>query len=179
MMSAGSRSGVNWMRWKLAWMAAARVAHGERLGQAGHALEQHVAVGEQPDQQPVHQVLLADDDAADLVAERAHPGRGLVDAGVQFIKRDGHWEGECRRIAGTAQVCSGRTEHLTEAGAPNSARRVGAPCFASPGRSRSRGRPSAWGAQCVGREAQSSRFTRMFLYFTTLLGSCAWSANVP
>ena len=56
-------------------------------------------------------------------------------------------------IAGTAQVCSGRTEHLTKAGAPNSARRVGAPCFASPGRSRSRrtavglGRASAWDAR--------------------------------
>ena len=36
--------------------------HRERLGEPGHALEQHVAVGEQADQQPVEHVALADDD---------------------------------------------------------------------------------------------------------------------
>ena len=51
-------------------------AHG--LGQTGHAFEQDVAVGQQPDQQPVHQLLLADDDPADLRAEPADPAsRGL------------------------------------------------------------------------------------------------------
>src|SRR6185369_8929897 len=37
-------------------------------------------------------------------------------------------------------------------------------------------------AECQGRrhaQNQSSRLTRMFLYRTTLLGSCAWRPNVP
>ena len=51
-------------------------AHG--LGQAGHAFEQHVAIGQQPDQQPVHQLLLADDDPANLRAQPTNPaGRSL------------------------------------------------------------------------------------------------------
>ena len=36
-------------------------ADGERLGQARHALEQHVAAGEQADQQALDHVRLADD----------------------------------------------------------------------------------------------------------------------
>ena len=39
---------------------------GERLGQAGHAFEQDVAVGQQCHQQSLEQHVLADDDAADL-----------------------------------------------------------------------------------------------------------------
>ena len=54
-MSAGSRSGVNWMRWKRGLHGRRERADGQGLGQAGHAFEQHVAVGEQADQQPVHQ----------------------------------------------------------------------------------------------------------------------------
>jgi hypothetical protein len=46
-------------------------AHG--LGQAGHAFEQHVAVGQQPDQQPVHQLFLADDDPAHFCPQPADP----------------------------------------------------------------------------------------------------------
>jgi hypothetical protein len=34
----------------------------ERLGDPGHALEQHVAVGEQADQEALQHVALADDD---------------------------------------------------------------------------------------------------------------------
>ena len=45
-------------------------AHGERFGQAGNAFQQHVAVGEQADQQAVHQLFLADDHLADFVAQR-------------------------------------------------------------------------------------------------------------
>ncbi len=66
MMSAGSRSGVNWMRWKLASMAPGQGAHRQRLGQARHALEQHVAAGEQPQQQPLQHRPLPHDDPAGL-----------------------------------------------------------------------------------------------------------------
>ena len=40
--------------------------HGQRLGHAGHALEQHVALGQQADQHPLDELVLADDDPLDL-----------------------------------------------------------------------------------------------------------------
>ena len=42
-------------------------AHGQGLGEAGHALEQHVAAGQQRDQQALEHRVLADDHALDLV----------------------------------------------------------------------------------------------------------------
>ncbi len=72
-------------------MQLAKVFKRQRLRQAGHAFQQHVAVGEQGDQQPVEQMLLADDDAAHLLLQRPDPGRVFHDrlargphAGVQF-----------------------------------------------------------------------------------------------
>ena len=46
MMSAGIRSGVNWMRenWRLERLG--QRAHEHRLAEAGHAFEQRVAAGE-------------------------------------------------------------------------------------------------------------------------------------
>ena len=59
---------------------------GERLGQTGHALEQHVAVGEQADQQPLEHGALADDDPAELFHElRGEPGVLLDLRGGQEI----------------------------------------------------------------------------------------------
>ena len=55
--------------------AAHAIAGGERLdrqrlGQAGHAFEQDVAVGEQPDEQAVDQMLLADNHASHFLLQR-------------------------------------------------------------------------------------------------------------
>ena len=50
-------------------------SHRERLGQPGHALEQHVAAGEQADQQPVDHVVLADDPPRDLPRDVLHQSR--------------------------------------------------------------------------------------------------------
>ncbi len=50
-------------------------AHGERLGQSRHALEQHVAAGEQADQDALDHVALTDDDLADL-------GHQIIDEGA-------------------------------------------------------------------------------------------------
>ena len=61
MTSAGSMSGVNCRRWKRACGSSRRASDGERLGQARHAFEQDVAVGQQADDQPLDQVVLADD----------------------------------------------------------------------------------------------------------------------
>ena len=46
---------------------------GERLGQTGHAFEQNVAVGEQAEQEPLDQILLANDDVSDLFSQRRNP----------------------------------------------------------------------------------------------------------
>jgi len=43
-----------------------------------------VAVGQQPDQQPVHQLLLADDNLADLRAEPADPASRGLDLLIQW-----------------------------------------------------------------------------------------------
>ncbi len=64
--------------------------HRQRLREAGHAFEQHVAVGEQPDQQAVDQGLLPDDDRLDLADHVAEERAVLLDAivgGVDF----GQW----------------------------------------------------------------------------------------
>ena len=65
-MSDGSRSGVNWMRANDAADDVGERLGGERLGEAGHRLEQAVAAGEQTDEQPLEQAGLADDDLAQL-----------------------------------------------------------------------------------------------------------------
>ena len=52
-------------------------AHRRRLGEARHALDQHVAAGEEADQQAVDELALADDDAADLVEELLQDGRRI------------------------------------------------------------------------------------------------------
>ena len=65
-MSDGSRSGVNWMRRNDAADGAGQRLDRERLGQAGHALEEAVASGQQADEHPLDGPVLADDDLLDL-----------------------------------------------------------------------------------------------------------------
>ena len=67
-MSAGSMSGVNWMRWKLVEIAARERLERERLREARHAFEQDVAAREQRDDQTIDEGMLADEHAPDLVA---------------------------------------------------------------------------------------------------------------
>ena len=62
---------MNWTRRERAAEDVGQRPDGQRLGQAGHALEQHVAAGEQADQQPLEHRVLADDDALDLVQRLA------------------------------------------------------------------------------------------------------------
>ena len=49
----------------------------QRLGQPGHALDQHMAAGQEADQQAVDQVVLADDHLADLLLHLLE-GQGLA-----------------------------------------------------------------------------------------------------
>ena len=51
----------------------------ERFGQAGHAFQQHVAVGKQADKQPLDEHFLADNDLAHLPQKRLHEGACAFD----------------------------------------------------------------------------------------------------
>ena len=42
-------------------------AHGERLRESRHTLEQHMPTREKTDEQPIHHVILADDPPRDLM----------------------------------------------------------------------------------------------------------------
>jgi hypothetical protein len=52
--------------------------HRQGLGQAGHAFQQHVAAGEQTDEDAVDHGLLAHDDLAHLGGKVVHEGRLLL-----------------------------------------------------------------------------------------------------
>jgi hypothetical protein len=64
----------------------------ERLRKAGHAFEQHVAIGEKAYEQSINQRLLAYDDMAHRFAETRHPSRSLPYAFVQSFKSRRHGE---------------------------------------------------------------------------------------
>ena len=56
---------MNWTRGEAAADDAGEGFDGERLSDAGHAFEQDVPAGEQPDEDPFDQLILADDDPLD------------------------------------------------------------------------------------------------------------------
>ena len=88
-------------------------AHRERLREAGYAFEQHVAVREQADEQAIDQVLLADDNLPDDLAQTCDPCRSAGDAGVQFIEGFAHsWKNRGRgRTAESAHSASRESGH--------------------------------------------------------------------
>jgi hypothetical protein len=59
--------------------------HGERLGEAGHAFEEDVAVGEQADDEAFGEIILADDDLAEFVEERPRERAGFLDRFVDGV----------------------------------------------------------------------------------------------
>ena len=68
---------MNWMRLNSPPIASARVLIAIVLARPGHALDEDVAAGEQRDDQPLQQVVLADDDLLDLVQQPLHRGGAL------------------------------------------------------------------------------------------------------
>ena len=66
MRSVGTRSGVNWMRENVPPTTLAKVSTASVLATPGNTLEQHVALGQQADEHPLDQPVLADDDSLDL-----------------------------------------------------------------------------------------------------------------
>ena len=77
---------------------------GQRLGEAGHALEQHVAAGEQRDEQALEHRVLPDDHALDLVQRLLeHVARVLA---ARARGRRMSWSGVTVRVSfrGVAQI---------------------------------------------------------------------------
>ena len=82
---------MNWMRLNDPCEDVGERLDRQRLGEAGHALEQQVAAGEQRDEDPLEHRVLADDDAPDLeqdgLARRARVGGRLR---AELTNRFGH-----------------------------------------------------------------------------------------
>src|ERR1017187_1822 len=77
-MSAGSRSGVNWMRLNFACTAVASVRTESVLARPGTPSSRTWPLATVREQ-PVHELFLADDDVGDFLAQLANPGGGLRD----------------------------------------------------------------------------------------------------
>ena len=69
-MSAGIRSGVNWMRLNFRFERLGQRADQQRLAQARHAFQQAVPADEHARQHAVDDVVVADDHPADLLLDR-------------------------------------------------------------------------------------------------------------
>ena len=65
-MSDGIRSGVNWMRVNLRSRTLRERVDEQRLREAGHADEEAVAAGEERDEHLLDDVVLPDDELAQL-----------------------------------------------------------------------------------------------------------------
>ena len=102
--SEGIRSGVNWIRLKPMLVTCANERAVERLRETRVVLEQHVPVGEQPHQDELERVALADDGALDLVED---PRCVLLDLG------------ELHQSASSASTAS-RSEAMSRPGAKRS-----------------------------------------------------------
>ena len=77
-MSAGIRSGVNWIRLNDRSRICATVLISSVLARPGHAGDQAVAAGEQRHQHLIDHLVLADDDLADLGEDPLAPVRDAL-----------------------------------------------------------------------------------------------------
>ena len=81
-MSAGIRSGVNWMREYFRCSTRESVRNSVVLPRPGNAFEQHVAAREQADEHAVDDVLLADDDLSNFCADPVELRGGELKSGI-------------------------------------------------------------------------------------------------
>ena len=68
-MSIGIRSGVNWMRLNFSDIVSASLLTSSVLASPGTPISRPWPAGEQADRQPLDDVVLADDDPAQLFAQ--------------------------------------------------------------------------------------------------------------
>ena len=101
-MSAGIRSGVNWIREKFRFERLGQRPDEQRLAQAGHAFQQAVPADEQAGQHAVHDVVVPDDHAAELLVNGLVALRELLRPAVQSIRQE-TWGSRCR-VVGVVQV---------------------------------------------------------------------------
>ncbi len=94
--SAGSKIGRELQTLETGLNGRRQRFDGERLGQAGHAFEQDVTVGEQAEEQPIDEIFLPDHDVADLFAQRRNPLAQLLHLVRDFLRRF-HRNGETNR----------------------------------------------------------------------------------
>ncbi len=87
MMSPGIRSGVNWIRENVRSSALGEGRDEQRLAEAGHTLQQHVAAGEEADQHVVDHVVVTDDHLLDLGAQGLEGGDELLHAPLLGLGR--------------------------------------------------------------------------------------------
>ena len=87
MMSAGIKSGVNWMRLKSSATASANVRT-SGLAEPRHSLQERMAADEQAGQNAMHDLVVTDDHLTDLGFDAAVSGTELV--GPSFHRRGGH-----------------------------------------------------------------------------------------
>ena len=80
-MSDGTRSGVNWIREKVPPTTLAKVSTASVLATPGTPSMQQVALGQQADQHPLDQPVLADDHPLDL-EDRAFQQGGVAGRAV-------------------------------------------------------------------------------------------------
>jgi hypothetical protein len=67
--------------------ASGHCFHRERLGQPWDALEQEMTIREQPEEEAIHQIFLANDNMTDLLAERWNPLAQLPNFLRNFLRR--------------------------------------------------------------------------------------------
>ena len=96
-ISEGIRSGVNWMRLNVRCKIARNRADQKRLGEPGHADEQTMAATKEADEQLLDDLLLADDDFADLGCQ-ARGGAGQFACGLGFSGNSGSRISHCVQI---------------------------------------------------------------------------------
>ena len=84
--SAGSRSGRKLQPLKAGLNRRRHRFDRQRFRQTGHAFEQDVTIREKPQQQPINEIFLADNDVADLLAQRRNPCAELLHFVSDFLR---------------------------------------------------------------------------------------------
>ena len=114
--SDGSRSGVNWMRAKSRPSTLRERPRDERLAQAGQVLEEHVAAGQDADQDQLEGATAADHGPLELVEDRRGLPRGLFrshSCSNRVISRARVWRGMprcCLARSSGLMACPGSTQ---------------------------------------------------------------------
>ena len=85
-MSAGIRSGVNWMRLNDRSRICATVLMSSVLARPGHAGDQAVPAGEERDEHLIDHRVLPDDDLADLGEDALAPVRDALGHGGDVVR---------------------------------------------------------------------------------------------